>query len=197
MNKFALVSCLLILFHGVVWADPSATQPLLSSKALEKDGLQVTVTLAKGALAADEPLKFVVEFKNVSKKPFKLLNADGNHYRDWQIRFNKLGPAEGAWGEFGFNQSGTPKPTVVQLEPGSVLAVPIVLEGSDLPGIARILSGGKQTQLQPGKYLLAVKMEFRDNAENDPKPALGYWAGKFTTEPVAFEIAEKTAASRP
>ena len=65
-----------------------------------------------------------------------------------------------------------------------------------LTSIARILSDNYQQQLawsdgklhplQPGKYLLAVKMNLRDNP-NDTKPAVKYWSGgQITTEPVKF-----------
>jgi hypothetical protein len=174
-------------------------KPPVSSKPFEKDGLQVTVTLPKATFAADEPLKFTVELKNVSDKPFNLLNA--SNYRDWQLRFKKQGQEN--WGEFGFDQAGTLELRAVQLDPGKVLTVPIVLEETDLTGVARILtnayqeqvkmSDGKQHPLKPGKYLLVVKMDQSANAGNDPKPAVRYWAGPITTEPVEFEITDKPA----
>jgi hypothetical protein len=196
---------------GMGWVGKVTTQELaveiadkapISSKPFEKDGLQVTVTLSKAALAADEPLKFTVDLKNVSDKPFNLLSA-GN-YRDWQLRFKKQGQEK--WGEFGFDQAGTLALRAVQLDPGKALTVPIVLEETDLTGVARILtegyqeqlkmSDGKQHPLKPGKYLLTVKMDQSDNAGNDPKAAVRYWAGPITTEPVEFEITDK-AAKKP
>ena len=87
------------------------------------------------------------------------------------------------------------------MEPGGVLTVTVVPDGMDLAGVARILSDdyrqqldwsdGKQHPLKPGKYLLAVKMNLRNNP-NDPKPALKYWSGgQVTTEPVEFEITDQ------
>lgn len=182
-----------------------ATQPAVSSKPVEKDGLQVMVMLPQASIAANDSLAFTVQFKNVSDKPFNLLNADGYHYRDWTIRFKKQG--EGSWKEFGFDEAGELKLSVVQVEPGRVLTVPVVLEGRDLTSVARILtdgyqqqlrmSDGKQHPLKPGKYLLAVKMDLRDNVENDPTPAVRYWAGPILTKPVEFEITDKPAATEP
>lgn len=181
-----------------------ANSPAANSKPFEKDGLQVTVTLAKAIFACGAPLKFTVQFKNVSDKPFNLLNADGYHYRDWQILFKREG--QGDWRTFGFDQAGKLKSTVLLMEPGRVPTVPVELDGIDLTGVARILSDnyqqqlawsdGKQHPLKPGKYLLAVKMNLRDNP-NDPKPAVKYWSGgQITTEPVEFEITDQPAVSK-
>lgn len=184
----------LLLIQGIARAESPASQPDLSSRPFEKDGLQVTVSpCPKSTFPVNEPLEFTVLFKNVSDKPFNLLSADGYHYRQWQLRFGKQPQGEGGWGVFGFNQAGTPKPTVVQLEPGRSLTVPIVLKGMDLKGVARVLSGGKQEQLNPAKYLLSVKIDQHDNAENDPNPAVRYWAGQIITEPLEFEITDRPA----
>src|SRR5208283_4222632 len=119
-------------------------------------------------------------------------------------RFKRQG--QGNWGVFGFDQAGELKPTVLLLAPRRVLTVPVELGGMDLTGVARILadnyqqqlawSNGKQHPLKPGKYLLAVKMNLRDNP-NDPKPAVKYWSGgQITTEPAEFEITDQPAATK-
>jgi len=66
----------------------------VSSKPVEKDGLQVTVTLPKATFAADEQPKFTVQFKNVSDKPITLSEAD--FYWAWSIRFEDV-TRKGPW----------------------------------------------------------------------------------------------------
>jgi len=161
----------------------------LSSKPFEKDGLQVTVTLAKETFAA-EALDFKVQFKNVSEKPFNLFNAD--HLEDWQIRFAKQGPGGPDWHAYGMDVAGERKLTVTKVDPGQVVRVPVVVD--DLKSFARILSGGKEEQVKPGKYLLFIEMDQGDNRANDPAPAVKYWTGRITTDPLEFEIADKPAA---
>jgi hypothetical protein len=206
MRMMTVLAVLTLAATGRTWAESLVNKAALSSKPFEKDGLQVTVTLAKAIFASGEPLKFRVQFKNVSDMPFNLFNADAYHYRDWQIRFKRQGQKD--WRVFGFDQAKTPKPTVLLMEPGRVLTVPVELDGMELTGVARILSDNYQQQLawsdgklhplQPGKYLLAVKMNLRDNP-NDPdrKPAVKDWSGgQITTEPVEFEITDQPAVTK-
>ena len=204
MRMMTVLAVSMLAATGRTWAKPPVAEVALSSKPFAKDGLQVTVTLAKAIFASGAPLKFRVQFKNVSDMPFNMFNADGYHYRGWQIRFKRQG--QKGWGVFGFDQLKTLKPTVLLLEPGRVLTVPLALDGMDLTAVARILSDnyqqqiewsdGKQHPLKPGKYLLAVKMHLRDNP-NDPKPAIRYWAGgQITTEPVEFEIADQPPVAK-
>ncbi len=192
MTMAALGVLLLVALAPVAnWTSAAApaAPAAVSSKPAEKDGLQVTVTLAKATFVA-EPVEFTVQFKNVSQQPFNLFNID--HIENWQIRFAKQGPGKPEWHEYGFNVAGLRKLTVTKMAPGQVVAVPVVV--NDLKGLARILSGGKEEQVKPGKYLLAIEMDQGDNHENDPKPGVKYWAGAVTTDPVVFEIAEKPAA---
>jgi len=180
----------------------AGTQPAkkaVSSKPVEKNGLQVTVNLPQAVFAKNEPVKFSVQFKNVSKKDFVLHNV--NQYWEWQIRFEPVGvksPANGPW-QLSFNKMAaistnqTVKPTedfAVAVEPPQKFHE-YVWKGNQRESVPPI------KQLTPGKYKLTLAItlaEDRDPRNVREKSAAAFWAGTLTTEPVEFEISDKEPA---
>jgi hypothetical protein len=194
MNKIMLFACLLLLFQGFARAEAPATQPALSSKPAEKDGLQVMLTLPKAAFSADEPLKFEVEFKNVSKNPFTLYNA--KWYWNWQTRFVQVQTGSWQLHETFIGMRG-PIPTVDALQPGEALHVPVVVDPSKK--LFEYVWQGEQDkpvpsirQLKPGKYRMTVEITLGKNTSGD-EAVHPYWTGTIKTEPVEFEITDKPA----
>ena len=195
MRHILLVLFLAMTLGGITLADPPATQPSPSSKPVEKDGLQVTVTLPKATFTADEPLKFSVEFKNVSKAAFMLDDAD--MFWNWVIRFEDE-QWKGPWQlHETFLGKRKPEPTNNALKPSEVFTVPVeidpakklfelVWKGPQLESVGAI------RQLKPGKYRLTMEIVLEENPL-DLQLKWPCWKGKITPEPVEFEVTNKPA----
>ena len=158
------------------------------SEAVAQDGLSITIAPAKAVFLAKEPLAFVVTFKNVSKEPFMLFDA--NAALRYELTFRGV-PMGDPW---------------VPVLPTDILRPPF-LEGLSKelqPGAAREIKllGGIQLgyrgpndstpfgrpNLDAGKYSVSLTRKFTGN------PALllwphRHWVGTLTTKPVEFTVA--------
>lgn len=174
-----------------------ATQPAFASKPVEKDGLQVVVTLPKATLASNEALKFTVQFKNVSEKP--LILQDAEYFWDWRITFEGQ-RKEGAWRLEGLFDADR-KAQIMTLKPGEEIVVPVKLaQGNDKPRLPfqYVWEGNQKKSLRPikilhpGRYQLVIEMTRKDGPQ-----AYQLWNGTIKSEPVEFEITDKIAATQP
>jgi hypothetical protein len=176
------------------WAEapasqPAATQAAVSSKPAEWEGLQVTVTLPKATMSADEALAFVVRFKNVSHKPFTLCNA--NHLWSWNTQFTdvKDGMPWTLRELFGNDRIAE---SLNSLKPDEILEVPVKLGGKDRFDFG--VWGGAQKvtpipHLKAGKYRLTVEISLRETQVT--KEVAPFWIGTIKTAPLDLEITDK------
>lgn len=189
-----VIGMILLDVAYLVRADPPATQPGLSSKPAVKDGLSVTVTLPKAAFAADESLKFTVQFKNVSDATFSLLDAA--YFFNWTIRFEDV-KSGGPWRQqMGF-KAKRPSVPETALKPGEALDAPVELGGINVP--FNLVWEGIQDReiapidhLKPGRYRLLIEITLVGGPVGD-RTAHPHWTGTITTNPVEFEISDKPA----
>ena len=200
LMKYILFACLVVALSRIALADPPSTvpstQPSISSKPVEHDGLQVTVTMPKATFAADEPLKFTLQFKNVSGKPLTLCDADC--FWHWVTQFTDV-KAGGPWT---LRQlfDDRHEASVNSLKPDGVLEVPVELVGGKRPfdlqwdGPQKRLVAPIQ-HLRPGKYRLTIEISLRETPVRGPEDIPPFWVGTTSTEPVEFEITDKPAAS--
>lgn len=214
MWKFVVVFGITLMLAGLVctWSDvlvpqpsylkadtrPSATPPdtAVSSNAAIKDGLSVVVTLPKAGFAADEPLKFTVQFKNVGQKAFSLVDAD--YFWGWAMRLEDVSRG-GPWGVHKLFKDEREVAKSRTLQPGESLDVPVELVGGD--GRCEFAWEGEQSkpvaalkQLKPGKYKLTIAVSLAESpASREIIPA--YWTGTITSEPVELEITENPDAT--
>jgi len=171
----------------------------ITSIPATKDGLQVTVLLPTASFAADEPVKFHVQFKNVSKKPFTLYDAD--YFWGWTMRFEDV-KAGGPWRlEDRAKDQLRPVPVSKTLSGSNAWDVPV--DHSGLKDRGFFVWEGEQSSeipdidhLKPGKYRLTIVIALKAGEIED---LVTYWTGTITSNPIDFEIAEKptSAASRP
>lgn len=187
-----------------IWVGKAVTKELaveitigISSKPVEKDGLQATVNLPKVSFTPNEPLKFTVDFKNVSKESLSLDNA--RMFWDWTIRFENV-QTKGPWQlHETFIGGRTPMPTNNGLKPGETFSVPVEVDPAKK--FFEYVWKGEQSnpvqpvrQLPPGKYRLTIDIVLNENPNHD-ELTWPVWTGKITTEPVEFQITDKEAAS--
>ena len=179
-----------------MWEGRLVTEPLrisFSSKPVTKDGLQVTLTLAKAAFAADEQPKFTVVFKNISDKPITLCDAD--FFWAWSIRFEDVarkGPWQLQLQEVArlklAQQLRAQKADTIQ--PGKTLEVVVDLGGKDLLELEYVWQGEQDKpvapvrKLAPGRYTLTLDIDLKAGG----KQGTDYWTGQVTTDPVTFTI---------
>jgi hypothetical protein len=193
MRKIAIAVSVLLLVLTMAQADPPGSQPALSFKPAEKNGLSIQAILTKAAFAANEPLKFTVQFKNVSDKPFLLFDAA--YYWKWIIHFEdqrKIGP----WRvERLFDDLRSYENVVTTLKPGDTLDVLVELDRNRQDRPHEFVWGGVQKQPLPpvkalpvARYQLTVEI----NLKADPGPRqVPFWTGTLATNPVEFEITDK------
>jgi hypothetical protein len=175
----------------------SAPAPRPSTNVI-KDGLSVTVTLPKTTFAVNEPIRFTVQFKNISDKGFVLY--DPSHFWNWRITFEdqrKIGP----WRVSKlFDELLALAPRT--LKPGDSADVPVSLEQGKTRPFEFVWEGLQRKIVEPvkslpiGRYQLVIEMDLKGGP---PKQdwAFPFWTGQIKTEPVEFEITDKAAASPP
>jgi len=200
MRFSPFVVLLAAMLSGIALAEAPATQPAVSSKPVEKDGLQVTVMLPKATFAADEPLTFTVQFKNESKKPITLYDADWDW--EWQSHFLDLKTGGSWWHRhLGDPRAGAPLDTVHTLKAGESLVVPVQQKLGAMSNFDFAWAGDQKAwqdpinHLHPGQYRLTVEITLKGNPAGSKQLEPGAeWTGTIKTEPVEFEIAAKPAA---
>jgi len=188
-----LVVGITLVGTGQTCADAPATQPALSSKAVENDGLQVMVTLPKTTFAVNEPLKFTVQFRNASKKAFLLSDLD--YYWNWQMRFEDQA-TNGAWllHRLPTKEHFPFRPTPVQAKTSPEILV--ALDHSSAESFNFEWAGLQHKEIQPvenlpaGRYRLTLQIDLKADAGSG-KPAFPIWVGQITSQPVDFEISDQ------
>ena len=190
MNKLAMA--FLLLIPCLAWTAPLATQPALSSSPVVKDGLSITLTLPSATFAADEPVTFTVQLKNVSQKPLSL--SDAEHFWGWRIGFwdSRSG---GTWQVHKlFFEDKRRAISVNSLNPGQTLDLPVVLDGTSEKFEYKWDSAQADPlktvlQLAPGQYQLRMGIRFAGNpGRPGPSP---YWTGTISPKPLEVEITGK------
>lgn len=182
-----------------------ASQPALSSQAVvqaaTRDGvaspnlqLSAVLTLDRPACAADEPVKFTVELKNVGKSPTALVGA--RNYSTWQILFTKVQEANAAreiWSVlFPLSARRAPKPATDELPVNATVTVPVTLDPAAKQFLFAWAGDADRLvqsvpQLPPGKYQLSISMTLHDDPM-EPQLRRPDWTGTITTGPIAIEI---------
>jgi hypothetical protein len=165
--------------------DASATQPAV--KAVVKDGLSVIATPPKATFAADEPIQFTVQFKNVSDKPFMLHDAE--YFLGWRICFEDRRAKE-QWLFRKTIKDRREVPVPKTLKPGDSMDVPVSLEpnGDFRLQDPQAKADAVELSLLPvGRYVMTVEMDLKGS----PAPGkweFPFWTGPITSQPVEMEI---------
>ncbi len=195
MKIMTVLATLTLVATDRTCAVAPAAQSALPSKPVEKDGLQMAVTLPKATFAASEQPKFTVRFRNVSDKPITLYDEDW--FWDWNIRFEDEA-RNGSWQPHLLVMVKR-QPSLCTYKPGESAEV-MVDFGKEALLFEYQWKGAQEQpvksleQLHPGKYRLVIEMNRGDPLNRPARPA-GCWAGRITTEPVEFRIADKPAAT--
>ena len=161
---------------GAAWAESSAAESTPWGQAVDGIACRLTVppTLCQGQAFA-----IVVEFKNVSDKPRRLLHAFDPMYHE-AARFDVTGP-EGAVGISISAQGGFPPDQWRTVEPGQVVR----WEMADLRNYFR----APPTLTRPGKYTLTYSHTGMMPATNKESA----WAGTVRSNTVTVQVREPTA----
>lgn len=196
---------------------PAATQPTQPARQTPKptppavkNGLAISVTLAKRVYPRTEPIAMTVTLKNVSAKPIVLAGMTMFAWR----------PSGGI--AFRLKDRKTAKTTVLREGMNPMIAAPVRMEnktlapGSSLTVRARIgrwarrwppppLEDPKKKRprargqflgpdlLPAGTYELSVRCEFGEGFGKQKAT----WIGEIESKPVGFRVVEKPAAERP
>ena len=180
-------------------AAPPASQPSLESKAVEKDGLSVKVTLKKPEISEGEQPQFVVRFSNGDDQYANLYGAD--EYWDWKVQFTNqdTGVTEpGPWQlrvQAAFRRHHI---AATRLKPGDFVDVPVDLNNAGFP-LDYMYAGPIKhliapiPNLRPGAYKMVIEISLRTDPADDK--ATKYWTGPITTEPIEFKVVAAAARS--
>jgi hypothetical protein len=187
VNTFA-AGLVLFIAVGAAMAEPTTTQtaaPTLSSDAVEKGGLLITVVVSRTSVRG-EPLTISVEMKNTLKREVRVY-ASTNRW-DWRLE-----PADGPKGFWGFRpQFAEDRVISGTIQPGKSL-VSVFTTRSKRGQEYRLAWTGEgappvrdAADLPVGRYRLAVGMKLStfSRPTNVPEP----WEGDLTTRPVEFEV---------
>jgi len=210
MRITTVLAVLTLAATGRTWAGapaiPDEATHIWSSKPVAKDGLQVSVTLFKATFAAAEPLKFTVQFTNVSQKPFALTDSDSalsdaSWFWDWNIRFENpagMGGFKGPWQLRLLAKIERIQTSPRICKPGETVAVDVDL-GKASNWFDFVWKGEQDQpftslkQLRPGKYRLTVEPNLKKGPVAQDVP---FWIGTVKTEPVEFEIIPSPTPAR-
>lgn len=162
--------------------DASATQP--AAKVVVKDGLSVIATPPKATFAADEPIQFTVQFKNVSDKPFMLYEAE--YFLGWRICFeNRRAKEQWLFRKTIKDRREVPVPKT--LKPGESMDVPVRLDrnGDFRLQDPQAKADAVELSLLPvGRYVMTVEVDLKGS------PAPGKWEFPFWTGPITSQSVE-------
>jgi hypothetical protein len=187
----SLVILILLASAATATVAPS-TQ--ISSKAVEKDGLSVQVSLKKSEISADEQPQFTVRFTNTGKEPINLISVD--EYSSWKMRFTNVDQTAEDPGPCLIRiaaQDDSRSITKKSLKPGEFADVPVDINKTRFAtdfyydGIVKHLVAPIK-HLNPGIYKMTVEIGLSPN----PPDGNGtkYWTGPVTTEAVELKVVE-------
>lgn len=166
----------------------AATTQAVNSKPVVKDGLELTVTLARQVYARQENPLPTVTFKNVARTAFTL--DDLEWVWNWAMFFENTTTKQ-RWQmvcRLSDKEMDTaPTSVPVRLPPNGTLVVTV----PNHPSIHFMLNGDETEKsvkhLPPGHYRLTV--EIQQDAANKPDPsATPPWFGTLRSQPVELEI---------
>jgi hypothetical protein len=188
-----VILILAIVFSITAFAHVLVPTPrAFASKPTQKTGLEITVIGDKAVFASNEPLKFVVRFRNVSNKPLWLYNAD--HFWNWKLLFIDAKSQL----PFGLQTKQTDQlraqPTVRELKPGDSWEVTADWTSTSYPyefasELILNMPIPPNDYLSKGQYHFYVAIPLKANP--DAKPAELYWAGEINAGPSEIEISDK------
>jgi hypothetical protein len=158
-------------------------------KAVERDGLAVTIRPLKAAFAPGEALEFEVTFKNVSDEPIRLPDRPRN-YNTWEFHLARAGYKKGFIGR-NILPAGKPAkaaPTAA-LKPGETMSVNVRLDGAYAFAVGAWDAKKAFRQLPEGRYRLRAEIKFASPPRSDKDPAR-VWAGDppLLTRPAEFVV---------
>jgi hypothetical protein len=170
------------------------------SKAVEKDGISATISLARQIMLADEQPSLKLRFENTARDYINLYDVDACW--NWQFVFTKLDAAKGTpktWKlKFDVNSQSHPL-AHKQVKPGESCETTIDLS-SDPPYTFRYV--GEEDRIEESKrlrYLNPGKYELRATVSLKAPFGKGYhhWTGPLTTEPVPFTVLDRKHRAEP
>jgi len=197
MRRWPLILVALAITLGALLAASPTTAPSVlrpvESKAVEKDGLIITVLIEQRAISADEQPRFLVRFKNTSGDYINLYDIDA--FWNWQIRLtntdNRAVDA-GPWRlRFATISYGGHPIAHKQVRPGE--STEVVINLNDPPftfdyeyeGTAKHLVTPVRF-LSPGTYRIKARIAL----QNPFGPGHHEWTGPVSTETVEFTISK-------
>jgi hypothetical protein len=185
------IHCLIASAH----AEDGAT-----SKAVEKDGIAASISIANQQVNADSQPTLKIRFENTSRDYLTLYEVTSCW--KWQVAFTKLDAAEGAgrnW-RLQFDVVHDPNAFVFkQVKPGENYEVTIDLE-NDPPFTFAYTSEAERDKLpSPIRHLKPGKYEARATValENPFGKDRHLWTGPITTEPVQFTVLDRINRAKP
>jgi len=183
VNTFA-ASLVLLIVVGAALAEQTAA-PTISSDAVDKGGLLITVVVSKTSVRG-EPLTINVEMKNTLKREIRVYASTSR----WDWRFE---PSDGPKGYWALRQQFAEDRVISStIQPDKSL-VNVFTTRSKRGQEYRLAWTGKGTplvrdaaDLPVGRYHLTVGMKLStfSRPANQPEP----WEGDLTTKPVEFEV---------
>ncbi len=168
------------------------------SKAVEKDGLSVSIGVANRKVNADEQPVLKIRFDNTSRRFMPLY--DVNNYGKWRIVFTKAGAADtepktwrlifdtDAHRDAIVNKEvkgDEPYEVTIDLENDPQFTFSYVAEAERSENTSRV------RHLKPGKY------EVKATVSLESHPFASWWTGPVTTEPVQFTVLDRQNRPAP
>jgi hypothetical protein len=168
------------------------------SKAVEKDGLSVSIGVVSRQVNADEQPVLKIRFENTCRKFMPLY--DVNSYAKWRVEFTKVDAADGepkTWRlTFDANahreaiinkevKADEPCEVTIDLENDPQFTFSYVAEAE------RGKTSSRVRHLKPGKY------DVRATVSLESHPFASWWTGPVTTEPVQFTVLDRRNRLEP
>jgi hypothetical protein len=182
---FLLATLALAMPASAQQTAPKPVTPTVSSDAVDKGGLLITVVVSKTSVQG-EPLTISVEMKNTLKREVRLYASTSR----WDWRFE---PSERPKGFWGFRQQFAEDRVISgTIQPGKSLVKVFTTRSNrgQEYRFAWTAEGGpvspNVTDLPVGQYRLTVGMKLStfSRPTNQPEP----WEGELTTKPVEFKV---------
>jgi hypothetical protein len=182
---FLLATLVLAMPASAQQTAPKPVTPTVSSDAVDKGGLLITVVVSKTSVQG-EPLTISVEMKNTLKREVRLYASTSR----WDWRFE---PSERPKGFWGFRQQFAEDRVISgTIQPGKSLVKVFTTRSNrgQEYRFAWTAEGGPVSpnviDLPVGQYRLTVGMKLStfSRPTNQPEP----WEGELTTKPVEFKV---------
>jgi hypothetical protein len=187
-----IIRAIALFLTGLPGVGVAAAASSPESRAVDKDGLAITVVLKQESFGTDPQWpRFAVQFKNVSQADIHLYGVEA--YWNWKMWFTKKGPRlndAGAWLLRFEPVTEHPKAVSRVLKPGEAMEVAVDLnktpraDGFEREGVPAHPNAKPIQHLPPGSYEMAVQIELQADPDDRTTP---YWTGPAMTHPVEIE----------